>query len=102
MLAVVNRELDANFDLGAFQHVARWNPDEERIEMWLRATAPQRVVIGSLGMQVDFAAGEEMLTEVSCKFRPETVAQELAEAGLRRTHWWTDPAGDFGLSLAVK
>ncbi|BBY58093.1 L-histidine N(alpha)-methyltransferase [Mycolicibacterium sarraceniae] len=102
VLAVVNRELDANFDLGAFQHVARWNPDEERIEMWLRATAPQRVVIGSLGMQVDFAAGEEMLTEVSCKFRPETVAQELAEAGLRRTHWWTDPAGDFGLSLAVK
>lgn len=102
VLAVVNRELDANFDLGAFEHVARWNADEERIEMWLRATTPQRVRVARLGLDVDFAAGEEMLTEVSCKFRPQRVEQELAEAGLRRTHWWTDPAGDFGLSLAVK
>lgn len=102
VLAVVNRELDANFDLGAFEHVARWNPDEERIEMWLRTTSPQQVNIGALGLRVDFAAGEEMLTEVSCKFRSEAVTEELAEAGLRRTHWWTDPAGDFGLSLAVK
>lgn len=102
VLAVVNRELDADFDLAAFEHVARWNPDEERIEMWLRATTPQQVSVGALGLRVDFAPGEEMLTEVSCKFRPDAVTQELAEAGLRRTHWWTDPAGDFGLSLAVK
>ncbi|MCX2933159.1 L-histidine N(alpha)-methyltransferase [Mycobacterium sp. CVI_P3] len=102
VLAVVNRELDADFDLAAFEHVARWNTAEERIEMWLRATTSQQATIGSLGLQVDFAAGEEMLTEVSCKFRPEAVAEELAAAGLRRTHWWTDPAGDFGLSLAVK
>jgi L-histidine N-alpha-methyltransferase len=102
VLAVVNRELAANFDLEAFEHVARWNADDERIEMWLRATTPQRVRIDALELDVDFAAGEEMLTEVSCKFRPEVVTQELAEAGLRRTHWWTDPAGDFGLSLAVK
>jgi L-histidine N-alpha-methyltransferase len=102
VLAVVNRELDADFDVEAFAHVARWNTDDERIEMWLRATTPQQVRIGALGLRVDFAAGEKMLTEVSCKFRPETVEQELAETGLRRTHWWTDPAGDFGLSLAVK
>ena len=50
----------------------------------------------------EFDAGEEMLTEVSCKFRPDAVAAELDAAGLRRTHWWTDSAGDFGLSLAVK
>lgn len=102
VLSVVNRELDGNFDVAAFEHVARWNADEERIEMWLRATTPQQVNIAALGLRVDFAAGEEMLTEVSSKFRPEGVAQELAAAGLRRTHWWTDPAGDFGLSLAVK
>jgi L-histidine N-alpha-methyltransferase len=102
VLAVVNRELDANFNPTAFEHVARWNPDEERIEMWLRATTPQQVSVGGLGLHVDFATGEEMLTEVSCKFRPDAVTEELAEAGLRRTHWWTDPAGDFGLSLAVK
>jgi L-histidine N-alpha-methyltransferase len=43
-----------------------------------------------------------MLTEVSCKFRPDGVSAELAEAGLRRIQWWTDDAGDFGLSLAAK
>ncbi|HKH51602.1 MAG TPA: L-histidine N(alpha)-methyltransferase [Mycobacterium sp.] len=102
VLAVVNRELDADFDLDAFEHVARWNSDEERIEMWLRASSAQRVRIAALDLDVDFAAGEEMLTEVSCKFRPDGVEAELAAAGLRRTHWWTDPAGDFGLSLSMK
>jgi L-histidine N-alpha-methyltransferase len=102
VLAVVNRELDADFDLDAFEHVAKWNSDEERIEMWLRASTAQRVRIAGLDLTVDFAAGEEMLTEVSCKFRPDRVEAELAAAGLRRTHWWTDPAGDFGLSLSTK
>lgn len=102
VLSVMNRELDATFDLAAFDHVARWNAAQERIEMWLRSTTDQRVRIGGLGLTVDFAAGEEILTEVSCKFRPDAVAAELAAAGLTRTHWWTDAAGDFGLSLAVK
>jgi len=102
VLAVVNRELDADFDVDAFEHVARWNPDELRIEMRLRATGPQRVRIEGLDLTVDFADGEEMLTEVSCKFQPDGVADELAAAGLRRIAWWTDAAGDFGLSLAVK
>ncbi|MDF3340308.1 L-histidine N(alpha)-methyltransferase [Mycolicibacterium septicum] len=102
VLSVVNRELDADFDLDAFEHVAKWNADEERIEMWLRADAPQQVTIAGLDLDVAFGAGEEMLTEVSCKFRADGVADELAKAGLRQTHWWTDEAGDFGLSLAVK
>ncbi|OKH66659.1 histidyl-tRNA synthetase [Mycobacterium sp. SWH-M5] len=102
VLAVVNRELSADFAIDAFEHIARWNDDEERIEMWLRASTAQHVRIPALDLEVDFAAGEEMLTEVSCKFRPDNVAAELAEAGLRQTHWWTDPAGDFGLSLAVR
>jgi len=102
VLAVVNRELDADFDLEAFEHVARWTAEEERIEMWLRATSAQRVHIAALDLAVDFATGEEMLTEVSCKFRPDGVEAELAAAGLRRTHWWTDPTGDFGLSLSTK
>jgi L-histidine N-alpha-methyltransferase len=102
VLAVVNRELDADFDLDAFEHVARWNAEEERIEMWLRATSAQRVHIAALDLAVEFAADEEMLTEVSCKFRPDGVEAELAAAGLHRTHWWTDPAGDFGLSLSTK
>ena len=102
VLAVVNRELDADFCLKAFGHVARWNADEERMEMWLRPSSAQRVSVGGLDLTVDFAAGEEMLTEVSCKFRPDGVDAELTAAGLRRTHWWTDAAGDFGLSLSRK
>jgi L-histidine Nalpha-methyltransferase len=102
VLAVINRELDADFDVDSYQHVARWNADEERIEMWLRTDRPQRVRIGALDLTVEFAAGEEMLTEVSSKFHPGGVSAELAGARLRRTQWWTDAAGDFGLSLAVK
>jgi L-histidine N-alpha-methyltransferase len=102
VLAVVNRELDADFDLDAFEHVAKWNADEERIEMRLRAARPQQVRVEALGLAIDFADGEEMLTEVSSKFRADGVAAELADAGLRLTHWWTDDAGDFGLSLSVK
>jgi len=101
VLAVVNRELDADFDIDGFEHVARWNAEEERIEMWLRASTSQRVYVGALDLTVDFAAGEQMLTEVSSKFRPDGVAAELAATGLRRTHWWTDAAGDFGLSLST-
>jgi L-histidine Nalpha-methyltransferase len=102
VLAVINRELDADFEVDAYRHVARWNAESERIEMWLRADRRQRVRVGALELSVDFAAGEEMLTEVSCKFRPDGVNAELAGAGLRRIRWWTDSAGDFGLSLAVK
>jgi L-histidine N-alpha-methyltransferase len=102
VLAVINRELDADFDVDAFRHVASWNSEEERMEMWLRAERAQRVRIGALDLTVKFAAGEQLLTEVSCKFRAEAVAAELARAGLRRTRWWTDDAGDFGLSLSVK
>lgn len=102
VLAVVNRELGADFDLAGFDHVARYNDAEQRIEMWLRAHDAQRVHVAALGLTADFAAGEEMLTEVSCKFTAGGVADELAAAGLTRTHWWTDEAGDFGLSLSVR
>ncbi len=102
VLAVVNRELDADFDLDAFDHVAKWNADEERIEMWLRAGSAQRVRVAALDLTIDFAAGAEILTEVSCKFRQQGVVEELAAAGLKCSHWWTDLAGDFGLSLSTK
>jgi L-histidine Nalpha-methyltransferase len=102
VLAVVNRELAADFDLDAFDHVARWNAAQERIEMWLRSTRAQQVRVGALDLVVDFADSEEMLTEVSCKFNPSRVDEELEAVGLRRTHWWTDEAGDFGLSLSIK
>jgi L-histidine N-alpha-methyltransferase len=102
VLAVINRELDADFDVDAFRHVAEWNSQEERMEMWLRSERAQRVRIAALNLTVDFEAGEQVLTEVSCKFRADAVADELAQAGLRLSGWWTDAAGDFGLSLSTK
>jgi L-histidine N-alpha-methyltransferase len=101
MLAVLNRELGANFDLRHFEHVARYDARQGWIEMLLRSTAAQRVELPGLSMQVDFGLGELLRTEVSTKFRPEQVEAELAGAGLRRVGFWTDRWGDFGLSLAV-
>ena len=102
VLAVINAELGADFDPQAYSHVAHWNADAECIEMWLRSDGAQRVRIAELDLVVDFAAGEAMLTEVSAKFRPDGVAAELGHAGLRAAEFWTDPAGDFGLTLAAK
>jgi L-histidine N-alpha-methyltransferase len=101
VLAVLNRELDADFVPDRFAHVARWNPEEEWIEMRLRAESAHRVQIGGLGLAVEFEDGEEMRTEISAKFRRDRVESELGAAGLRLAEWWTDPAGDFGVSLST-
>jgi L-histidine Nalpha-methyltransferase len=101
VLRVVNRELGADFDVDRFEHVAVWDDRREWIEMRLRSTVDQQVEISSLGMVVRFAAGEELRTEISAKFRAAGVTRELAAAGLHLTGWWTDPAGDFALSLAM-
>jgi L-histidine N-alpha-methyltransferase len=100
VLHVINRELKADFDVDAYAHVARWDPEQEWIEMRLRATRDQEVNVAELDLGVRFAAGEEMRTEVSAKFRPERVAAELAEAGFTVEEWWTDPADRFALTLA--
>jgi L-histidine Nalpha-methyltransferase len=101
VLAVLNAELGADFDLDAFDHVAIWDAGREWIEMRLRAASAQQVRVAGLGLTVDFAAGEQMRTEVSAKFRAAGVRAELAAAGLAMRSWWTDEAAQFGLSLAV-
>ena len=101
VLAVLNAELGADFDLDAFEHVAVWNADAEWIEMRLRSLADQAVHLPAIGLTVAFAAGEEMRTEVSAKFRRAGVEAELAAAGLAMRSWWTDSAAQFGLSLSV-
>ncbi|MEU8325438.1 L-histidine N(alpha)-methyltransferase [Nonomuraea sp. NPDC048881] len=100
VLRVVNRELAAGFEPAAFEHVALYDQRNDWIEMRLRATRDMRVRVGALGLTVDFAAGEEMRTEISAKFRLEPLGEELAAAGFTVLRSWTDPAGDFGLLLA--
>ncbi|MEV5843387.1 L-histidine N(alpha)-methyltransferase [Streptomyces sp. NPDC051985] len=101
VLAVVDRELDADFDPDAFDHVALWDAEQEWIEMRLRSRVAQTVKVPALDLAVDFAAGEELRTEVSAKFRRDGVTAELAGAGLELAHWWTDTEGRFALSLSV-
>jgi L-histidine N-alpha-methyltransferase len=102
VLTVVNRELDATFDVGRFAHRAFFDRDEEWIEMRLVSLEDQDVRVGALDLDISFTAGEEMRTEISAKFRRERVAAELAEAGLRLDQWMTDPNDDFALSLAFR
>ena len=100
VLRVINGELSADFDPDAFAHVARWDAEAEWIEMRLRSARDQRVHVGDLDLDVDFAAGEEVRTEISAKFRLETLPAELAASGLAVERHWTDPDGDFALSLS--
>ncbi|MGX1273723.1 L-histidine N(alpha)-methyltransferase [Streptomyces phaeoluteigriseus] len=101
VLAVVNRELGADFDPGAFDHVALWDAENEWIEMRLRSRTAQTVKLPALDLAVEFTAGEELRTEVSAKFREEGVRAELSAVGLRLSQWWTDREGRFALSLST-
>jgi L-histidine N-alpha-methyltransferase len=100
VLRVVNRALDGDIDLDGFEHVAFFDATNEWIEMRLRSRADQTVHLAALPLRVQFAAGEEMRTEISAKFRPEGVEAELEAAGFQLVRWMTDEAGDFALSLA--
>ena len=100
VLRVLNRQLGADFDVDAFRHRAVWVPEEEWIEMRLVAEGEQRVRVDDLGLELTFADGEELLTEISAKFRREGVEAEVSAAGFELVHWWTDSAGRFAVSLS--
>ncbi len=101
VLAVVNRELGADFDLDAFRHLSVWDAGNEWVEMRLESLRDQEVRVPALDLVVPFAAGEQMRTEISAKFRRAKVEAEAAAVGLRVASWWTDEAGDYALSLLV-
>jgi L-histidine N-alpha-methyltransferase len=101
VLHVLNRELHADFEPDCFQHVALWNEEEHRIEMRLRALDAQTVHIADLGLVVHFAAGEDLLTEISTKFSREAVESELYQSGFIVDAMWEAPEGEFLLTLAT-
>ncbi len=100
VLRVMNRELGADFDVDAFEHVAFFDREREWIEMRLRAEREQAVRIAELDLDVRFAAGEELRTEISAKFTPERLQGDLAAAGLELVELYTDDDGLFALSLS--
>jgi L-histidine Nalpha-methyltransferase len=100
VLHVINRELDADFSPQAFEHIAFFDRRHEWIEMRLRARRPCSVLVAALGLRVEFAAGEELRTEISAKFTRARVEGDFQAAGLALERWYTDRDGLFALSLA--
>jgi L-histidine N-alpha-methyltransferase len=100
VLAVLNRQLGADFDLDAFEHTAFWDDENLWMDIRLRSLARQIVSFPELELQIPFDAGEEMRTEISTKFARGGLDGIYHEAGLELTAWWTDPEDLFALSLA--
>lgn len=100
VLAVINRELDGDFDPDAFRHEAVFNETDSRIEMYLIAERAQTVSLGAIQREYTFAAGESILTEISRKFTPQMLATELTAAGLESQSQFVAPGDYFSLTLA--
>ena len=100
VLRVLNEQLGGDFDPAQFRHVAVWNEDEQWIEMRLRAERPTEVSLAAADITVRFDQGEDLLTEISAKFTPERIEQELLEAGFVVDGMWGAEDGEFLLTLA--
>jgi L-histidine Nalpha-methyltransferase len=100
VLRVINRELDADFDVEAFEHVAFFDREREWVEMRLRAQRRMDVEVRKLGLKVAFVPREELRTEISAKFTPDRLRGDLAAAGLELREVLTDPDDLFALSLS--
>ena len=102
VLRILNDRLGADFDPAAYDHVPRWNADEEWVDIRLRARAAQTVRIPQLDLRVEFADGEEVHTEIAAKFRRDRLEEELGGVGLEVRRWWADPTDAFGVALACR
>jgi L-histidine Nalpha-methyltransferase len=101
LLARINRELGGEFDLRQFEHVARWEPDTESVEMHLRSRTQQSVGIRAANIQVRFAGGETIWTEACHKFRADALPSMAKRAGFVSEAQWIDTEWPFSESLWV-
>jgi dimethylhistidine N-methyltransferase len=100
LLARINRELGADFDLDEFQHIALWNRRMSRIEMHLESRVDQVVRVPDLDRSFHFVFGERIHTENSYKFTPSSITRLLRQSGLKLEHRWTDAKEWFSVALA--
>jgi len=102
LIDVLARELDADgLSAEDFRHVARWNGERSRVEMWLRARRDVRAYFRAIHREWVLPAGAEMLSEISVKFQPRALRQELATCGFAVRRQWTDARHDFSVTLAT-
>ena len=100
VLHVLNRELRADFDVEAFDHIALWDSHHRRMDLRLRVNGDHRVLIPDADVELELRDGEEIRVEVSTKFSIPDIAREVADAGFDIRQIWTDQPGDFALLLA--
>jgi L-histidine Nalpha-methyltransferase len=100
LLSVLNANVGADFNLDAFDHVVTWQGEAECVAMWLQSRISQVVRLSEIDLSVDFAAGERIRMSISAKFRRDGIQAELESAGFSLRHWWTDPHGQYALSLS--
>ena len=100
VLARLNRELGARFDIEAFRHVALWNEVSHNIEIFIESRKHQQVFVGAGHREIEFAAGERVLLEISAKYDLARVDSLLGPAGFRRAESYFDAASDFAVHLA--
>lgn len=102
VIEVINRELDGDLPADAFAHHALWDPENEWIEMRLRATRPISSHLRAIDLPVQFEVSEEVRTEISAKFTRPGIESDLGASGLFVEEWWSDHAADFAVLLARK
>src|SRR5580700_874943 len=101
LLARINRELDADFELAQFEHVAKINPEARSVEMHLRSTCRQRVHVPAAELVVEFVEGETIWTESSHKYSPEEISPMARTAGFRCEAQWIDEQWPFAENLLI-
>ncbi len=99
LLARLNRELGANFNLRAFRHKAVWDAVHSRIEIYIESLSAQKIRIGELGLNVDFRPGERIHTENSYKYVPGQAERMLENAGFAAAGCWTDAKSWFAVCM---
>ena len=102
VLSVINGKLGATFDPSGFEYIPFWDGCEGRVDMRLRASIPQRVRIEHLDLEVDFGEGEEIRVEISSKFHPENLRDEIDAADFAVRKTYLAPGDEFGLLLAER
>lgn len=99
LLVRMNRELDADFDVSAFEHVVRWNAVDSRVEMHLASTRRQTVRVAAAGVTVSFFAGETIWTESSYKYETAQIGGMAGMTGFAVRELWVDEDARFALTL---
>jgi L-histidine Nalpha-methyltransferase len=101
LLSVLNTHVGADFNLDDFDYVVTWHGEAECVAMWLQSRISQVVRLSEIDLPVDFAAGERIRMSISTKFRQDGIRAELERAGFSLRRWWTDPHGQYALSLSM-